>query len=470
MKKRARRRLGWILVLVVVAGLVAGFFWMRQQRLAAANEPEILRTGQVARGDLLISVSSSGTITLRRTTRVVARATGTVAEVLVAPQERVSEGQVLARIDQTDLQRAVRQAEIGVEQAQLALETAQEPADAEEIRLAQVSVRSAAEALELARIGTQTAEVDASALMVQAQRQREQAYIRFRDAAEGDAKERARKAFEDAEAQERIARLNADVTRKSADAQYQAALISYTQATERLTTLTDEVDEDTVEQRTLDLEQAELRLRQARRAIEETEVRAPHAGLVATIDTAEGANQFAGEQLFTIVDDSEIYVDTTVDEIDIGSIAVGQQASVIADAYPEVTLEGVVKSIAPSAVSIGGLVTYGVRIELTAPGGTRLLDGMAVTAQILTATLDDLVLVPVWAVRRDQTTGETYCLRLEAEDGPVSRTPVQVGRSNESFAEVIDGLAENDTVVLVAAERDLFDFSMQGGGPPWARD
>ncbi len=467
MQKRARKRLGWAIALVVIAGLVAGFLWLRQQQLATTDQPEVLRTGQVAQGDLLISVSSSGTVAMRRTTRVVARTAGRIAQVLVSPQERVTEGQILARSDQGDLQRAVQQAEIAVEQARLALEVAQKPADPDEIRLAQVSVGSAAEALELARIGTETAEVDAAALVVQAQRQREQAYIRYRDAADGDAKERARKAFEDAEAQERIAQLNADVTRKSANAQYQAALINYAQATERLTTLTDGVDEDTVEQRTLDLEQAELRLEQARRAVEETEIRAPHTGLVATVDTAQDATPFAGDLLFTILDDSEVYVDTTVDEIDIGSIVVGQQASIVADAYPEITLTGVVESIAPSAISIGGLVTYGVRIELTTLEGARLLDGMAVTAQIVTDTYEDLVLVPVWAVRRDQTTGETYSLRVDG--AAVTRVPVQIGRSNESYAEVLDGLAANDTVALVATERDLFSFAGQAE-PPWARD
>lgn len=467
MQKRRRKRLGWAPMALVVAGLVAGFFWLRQQRLPTTGQPEVLRTGQVVRGDLLISVSSSGSVAMRRTTRVVARTAGRISQVLVSPQERVTEGQILARIDHGDLQRAARQAEIAVEQARLALEVANKPADADEIRLAQVAARSAAEALELARIGTETAEVDAAALVVQAQRQREQAHICYRDTVDGEEKEHALRAFEDAEAQERIAKLNADVTRKSADAQYQAALISYTQATERLTTLTDGVDEDTVKQRTLDLEQAELRLQQARRAVEETEIRAPHAGLVATVDTAEGATPLTGDLLFTILDDSQIYIDTTVDEIDIGSIAIGQQAAIVADAYPETEITGVVKSIAPSAINIGGLVTYGVRIELTGQEGARLLDGMAVTAQIFTDTYEDLVLVPVWAVRRDRTTGETYSLRMDGTS--VTRVPVHIGRSNESYAEALDGLAANDTVALVAAERDLLSFTTQDG-PPWAQD
>ncbi len=228
--------------------------------------------------------------------------------------------------------------------------------------------------------------------------------------------------------------------------------------------MTDGVDEDTVEQR--------ARLILSRRSFASNRLaalsRKPRSerrtlAWSPPLTRHKDATRFAGDLLFTILDDSEV-VDTTVDEIDIGSIVVGQRASIVADAYPEVTLTGVVKSIAPSAISIGGLVTYGVRIELTTLVRASL-DGMAVTAQIITDTYEDLVLV--WAVRRDQTTGETYSLRMDGAS--VTRVPVQIGRSNESYAEVLDGLAADDTVALVATERDLFSFAGQAE-PPWARD
>lgn len=461
-----RKRGLWGLFILLLAGLAAGFFWLRQ-RQADQAVPEILRTGDVILGDLELSTSASGTVSMRRTTRVVATTTGKVERVLVSAQERVTQGQVLAAMDSADLLRAVQQAENAVEQTEIALAAAERPADDDQIRLAELALRSAAEALELARIGTETARVDANALIVQAQRQREQAYIRLRDATDGDAKSQAQTAFEQAEIQERIAQLNADLTRESADAQYLAARISYTQAQDSLEALRKPVDEDTVRQRALDVEKAQLRLQQAERALEDSKITAPHAGVVAADEIEAGTIQRAGDTAFTIIDDSEIYVDTTIDEIDIGTVEVGLRATLTPDAYPGATLLGTVESIAPVSVNIGGLVAYRVRITLTGTEGLRLLDGMAVGAQIIIETLEDRVLVPAWAVRRDETTSEAYCWRVEG--GTVERTTVQLGSSNELSAEIVDGLEIGDEVALVAEERSLFDMAPQGG-PPWLNE
>ena len=459
-----RKRLIWTLILIGLIGLVAGGLWFRQRSNSSPTD-EILRTGTVIRSDLVISVSTSGTVAMRRVSRVVPRTTAKVDEVLVALQQRVVEGQALGTLDDADLLRNIQQAEIAVQQAELALEVVQRPTDSEQVRLAELALATATEALELARIGTETARVDADALIVQAQRQREQAYIRLRDAPNGDEKSRAQTAFEQSETQEQIARLNADLTRASADAQYKAALLSFVQAQNALEARKKPPDEDTVEQRTLDLEQARLRLQQAQRALEDAELTAPHSGLVASIDIGEGAIVRAGQQAFTIVDDSAIYVDATIDEIDIGAVEVGQEAMLVPDAYPDVALAGVVESIAPASTNVGGLVAYRVRIELRSTEAVRLLDGMAVGAQIVTEVLGDRTLVPAWAVRRDQATSETYCLTVR--DGAVRQTTVQIGSSNELFAEVIDGLAVGDIVALVAQERSLFG-GMTQGGPPWA--
>ncbi len=228
--------------------------------------------------------------------------------------------------------------------------------------------------------------------------------------------------------------------------------------------MTDGVDEDTVEQR--------ARLILSRRSFASNRLaalsRKPRSerrtlAWSPPLTRHKDATRFAGDLLFTILDDSEV-VDTTVDEIDIGSIVVGQRASIVADAYPEVTLTGVVKSIAPSAISIGGLVTYGVRIELTTLVRASL-DGMAVTAQIITDTYEDLVLVPVGCPSRSrQPARRTAC----AWTAPQSPESVQIGRSNGALhAEVLDGLAADDTVALVATSGTYLASPVR---PPWARD
>ena len=76
------------------------------------------------------------------------------------------------------------------------------------------------------------------------------------------------------------------------------------------------------------------------------------------------ANDSVGEMApiglpaFTLLDTSELQVAISVDELDVGRLAVGQAAQVTLDAIPDATLDGTVKSIAPAATLAQGSVVY----------------------------------------------------------------------------------------------------------------
>jgi HlyD family secretion protein len=126
----------------------------------------------------------------------------------------------------------------------------------------------------------------------------------------------------------------------------------------------------------------------------------------------------------------------------------------------------VVDSIAPSATNIGGLIAYAVRLRVEDLGGLRVLDGMTGTARIVTAVVENALLIPSWAVRVDQQTAETYCYRLVA--GEAQRTAIELGRRDEQYSEVLSGLNEGDEVALVTTQRSLLDLLPQG--PPGGFD
>jgi HlyD family secretion protein len=449
------------IALTVVAGIAVGAYWFLQQR--ATGSPEILRTDLVTRSVLEISVSASGRVTAKSTTPVLLSTAGSVDRVWVGLGEQVRAGQRLATLEAADLERVVRQAELALEQAELALATVAEPTSPEEIRVADTSLASAASALEVARLGRETARVDADALIVQAQRQREQAHIRFREARDGSDRERAEQALEQAEAEERIARLNAALTLEQAQAQWQIAYNGYVQAQMNLNTLRGGADEIAVRQRELQVEQAQLRLRQTRRAVEDATLTAPHRGVIAEIHILEGATVRVGEAAFTIVDLSEAYAVVRIDEIDIGALSVGLGAEFTLDAYPDAPLPAAVASIAPTATNLGGVIAYEVRLRITGTGQLRVLEGMTGTARIVTSEVREALLVPSWAVRVDQATAEAYCYRLV--NGEIERAVVELGRRDEFYSEVLSGLSEGDEVALVTAQRSLFDLIPQGGPP-----
>src|SRR3989337_983011 len=100
------RRWWWILLAVVVAG--GGVYVITRGRNGARGEAPRWRTATVTRGDLIVTVSASGSIRPVAEVEVRSRATGVVQAVLVAEGQRVSRGEVLVQIEDPDAAAAVR--------------------------------------------------------------------------------------------------------------------------------------------------------------------------------------------------------------------------------------------------------------------------------------------------------------------------------------------------------------------------
>jgi HlyD family secretion protein len=460
-----KKVLTWIIILALLGGGIAAYLWWRGEQAAAQQSSNILRTGQVTRGDLSITVVASGNVAVNNRLDLRFDSSGGVDRVYVQVNQRVRAGDVLAQLVTTDLERTVQQATIALEQATLNRTILTRPTADEDVELARLNVQSAAQALEVARIGKQTAQVDANAMIVQAQRAREQAYNEYSNQQNEDARLR----FQTAEEQEYIARKNAVVTQEQAQAQWLAAFSRYQQAIESLRKLEEGPDVQQIRQAELQIEQAQLNLEQAQARLNEARITAPFAGLITAVNVQEDVLASPGAAAFTLVDDSQFYVDVTVDEIDIGKVNIGQSADVTLDAYPNSLVDGVVESIAPGALNLGGIISYRLRVRLSPSdggdeGGAVIRDGMTASVVIHTDLVEDALLVPNWAVRADQSTGETvlYCYVLRADGTPERRTIIR-GRYNEAFTEIVSGLQVGDTVALVTEERSLLDLIPFGG-------
>ncbi|MDR7415495.1 MAG: efflux RND transporter periplasmic adaptor subunit [Armatimonadota bacterium] len=108
------RRWWWIPVLVLaVGGGVYAAMWSRNN---TAQTPR-WRTAPVVRGELLVTVSASGSVRPYSEVEVKSRATGIVRRVLVREGDRVQAGQVLVEIDDPDALSALRSAQAGYDAA-----------------------------------------------------------------------------------------------------------------------------------------------------------------------------------------------------------------------------------------------------------------------------------------------------------------------------------------------------------------
>jgi macrolide-specific efflux system membrane fusion protein len=196
-----------------------------------------------------------------------------------------------------------------------------------------------------------------------------------------------------------------------------------------------------------EVKQAEANLEYARIQLEYTKIRAPISGVVASVSTQEGetvAASFAAPTFCTIIDLSRLEVWAYVDETDIGRIRNGQKAEFTVDTYSDVDFQGEVVAVYPSAEIQDNVVNYVTIIRIADDQGRILRPEMTTTVNIFLETRENVLALPNRAVRRER--GRRFVYVREGRE-PVKRW-VKVGWKDGDFTEIVEGLDENEDVVL----------------------
>ncbi len=156
------------------------------------------------------------------------------------------------------------------------------------------------------------------------------------------------------------------------------------------------------EQSLLTIQQAKTKLSDVKRQASDYELRAPFAGVVASVDLEEGQIQnqnttSTSTDGITVWDPSSARVRLLVDQSEVSRVRVGQKSVVKLDAYSNQSFSGTVNSIDPVPVETSGVVSYYVYVKFDLiPDG--VLDGMTATIQIATNSRDDVTMVSTDAV------------------------------------------------------------------------
>jgi len=161
-----------------------------------------------------------------------------------------------------------------------------------------------------------------------------------------------------------------------------------------------------------------------------------------------------------LMDPNSLEVVLDVDEIDIGGLAVGQQAVVTLESWPDEELVGEIVSIAPEATkSANDIITYQVHLSLDV-GDLPVRSGMTANAALVTASRENVLLVPNRAIIADRQAGKYYVNLVQGNT--VVRTEVTIGLRDKNYTEITSGLAEGDQL-FVGEVSEKLDFSQ---GPP----
>ena len=322
-------------------------------------------------------VSVTGEVVPAVWATVSAQTGGTVMEVLVEPGDEVAAGAPLARLDPTEAQLAMQQAEASLEaaQAQLALVEAGprpgEVAAAEaQIEAAQAALAQAAAQRDQLTAGATEAEIaaaEAEAVAAElARKVAEDQYDQIQGKIHGWIEQEAilqlraaEEALEAAQARLTQVQDGAGAQIRAAQAVVQAAEAQQDVAQAQLDLLQAGATAEEIAIAQAAVAQAAAALETARVAMDRSEVRAPFAGTVGVVSVRTGELVAPGQPLVTLGDLTTLRVETTdLDEIDMARVAVGQQAAVTFDALPERVFTGRVTRISPMAEPGAGGVHY----------------------------------------------------------------------------------------------------------------
>jgi HlyD family secretion protein len=148
--------------------------------------------------------------------------------------------------------------------------------------------------------------------------------------------------------------------------------------------------------------QREAQLAAARVDLERTTIKAPVDGIVVKRSIEPGqtvAASLQAPELFVIAKNlTDMQVETSIDEADVGRVRVGQKATFTVDAFAGRHFEGEVRQVRKAATVVSNVVTYTVVISAANPDLT-LLPGMTANVRIITAQKDKALKVPNAALR-----------------------------------------------------------------------
>ncbi len=416
-KKRFSPRaveIGIALAVLLAIGIAVYYFFFRQP----ATTP--LVTAPVQRQTLVAYATATGVVNPQDTISIGSQVSGTIQSLEVDFNSKVHAGQVLARIDPTQLQSVLDQAKGSLAQAQAQATAA--------VATAQGSGSSADAALATARAAASTKAAAEQAVLVA------DAAVRSSDAAVASAKSTLTLADQTlarskgllAQGYVAQSQVDADTAAEiAASGSYKSAQVSAAQA--RLQTVaarsqaaaSSEQGIAQTETGTASLASASAsrsaasaaqaavvvaqgRVLQAQLDVDHTVITSPVDGTVVSRAVSVGqtvAASFSTPTLFTIAKDlRKMEVDLAVGEPDIGTVKVGEAVDFSVLAYPGQTFHGTISQTRINATVVSNVVTYTAVVLVDNTDG-RLLPGMTANSSIHVGnTAADALVVPIAAL------------------------------------------------------------------------
>lgn len=402
----------WLLGLIVAALIGGGgFFAYRTFGQRQPRQRQKALTVPVKTQDLSVRISASGTATPLQEVNLSPKTSGRLAQLYVDQGDRVEQGQILAQMDEREIQTSLDQSTANLAQAEARLALARAGSRPEEIAQAEAQVDVAQSQATLTR--EQSKRYQNLATQGAISRDQLEEYLNNERKAQADLRQ----------AQQKVKQLQSG-------------------------SRPEEIAENIAQ-----VAQAKAQLRAAQIQAADAVIRAPFSGIITqkyanvgsfvTPTTAASATSSAtSTSIVAIASNLEILA--KVPERDLGQVRLGQMVEIRADAFPGQKFKGKVRLVAPAAVIEQNVTSFQVRITLET-GQNQLRSGMNVDLTFVGEILKDALVVPTVAIVNQK--GKVGVLIPDAKQQPQFK-PITIGSSLGDQTQIIEGLKVGEPVFV----------------------
>ena len=380
-----KRTIWWLAAAAVV--LVLAALWLSRGRGTQVQVVSVARTGIVQ------SIAATGRLNARARMDMGADVTATVLEVRVREGDAVRAGQVLVRLQDTEALAAVQQARAALAEAQ-----------GRAVQQTTVTAPVAQQAVVQAQAAFQNAERD------------------FKRAADLVAQ-----GFYSQQKQDDARRV-LDTARSALESAHVQANANQTQGIEPALAASR-------------VGQAQAALDAAVARLARLQITSPVNAMVLSRLVEPGSMAQPGKVLLTLAAEGTPRIDASVDEKHLRMLTPGMPAKAVADAFLGQPFDAKLTYIAPVVDAQRG--TVDVRLDVLAPP-SFLKPDMTVSVELVGGARKDALVLPSVAVR-DADREAPWVLALQ--EGKAVRVPIKLGLRGVGSVEVLQGLAEGDTVI-----------------------
>ena len=393
-----------IIITVLMTISIAGVIGVKASQ-SRKDQGMTVRTVAVENQDIEARILTSGEVLTMEKRDVLPDTTGKIKEIMVKKGDMVEKGQLLALMDESELNYQIQQATIklSIEKEQL-----------EKLKKDD-------------RIGLEIALSNAE--------------IQYEDAK--NAYERKKELYEAGA----VSKIEVDAAKSTMDQSHNGYILAKSNLQKSMAST-----EISIQEKQIQLSQ--MSLKKLMEDLEKSKITSPIHGTIVELMVSEGGLVSSTVPIMTIQDTNQLEIQTNISEYDVGRIQIGQKVKITGDAFEGKTYAGTVKYIGPSAVSIatsqGKETVVEIKIEVT-DKDTALKPGFTANVDILTESKKAVRVLPYEALFTKKS-GETVVFTIE--DGKAREQVIQLGTQSDLVVEVIStDLKEKDIVILNPTEK-----------------